>query len=100
MATKPLPQPDPLQLLIPRRRGYRILGLSISAGSRRERNDPTFPKVIDLGTGRFAFRYAELVAYAEGLAPRERDAAREQKAHTAAAVSAEVRRQRRARPST
>jgi predicted DNA-binding transcriptional regulator AlpA len=52
-----------IEQLIPRRKGYKIVGVSVSTGQRRERDDPDFPKPVLMGPGRFGFKLSELQSY-------------------------------------
>ncbi len=54
---------EKVEQLIPRRQGYKMLGLSNTTGWRRERQDPEFPRPVACGPGRFAFKLSDLQAY-------------------------------------
>ena len=54
---------EKIEQLIPRRRGYKMLGLSNTTGWRRERQDREFPKPVAIGPGRFAFKLSDLQNY-------------------------------------
>jgi predicted DNA-binding transcriptional regulator AlpA len=54
---------EPIEQLIPRRQGYKMVGLSNTTGWRRERDDPEFPKPVVSGPNRFAFKLSDLQRY-------------------------------------
>ena len=49
--------------IIPLRKGYRMMGYSVTTGWRREKQDPTFPKRVEIGHGRFGLRLSEIENY-------------------------------------
>ena len=81
-------------VLIPRRRAYRMLGLSLSAGFRREHGgDPDFPRAVELGAGRgrFGFRVDEFNKYVANLPRYKPDAKRLADSARAVRAKAKVR---------
>jgi predicted DNA-binding transcriptional regulator AlpA len=74
-----------IEQLVPRRQGYKMLGLSNTTGWRREKQDPEFPRPVVCGPNRFAFRLSDLQAYiatrpAAVVGPRPERALEAQKA--------------------
>ena len=54
---------DKFEQLIPRRQGYKMMGLSNATGWRRERQDPEFPKAVAIGPRRFGFLLSHIENY-------------------------------------
>ena len=57
--------PDQIDALIPRTQGRKAMGLSRTTEWRRERDDPTFPKRVQIGPGSWAYRVSDVQRWIE-----------------------------------